>query len=82
MNVKEYIKQYGKRGAEECEKYLDITPVHTTHNLYIHQICYFEETDEVLAYCLAYDNSGIWIEWNKLSKSAQKNVINALLAFD
>lgn len=98
MTIKEELKRYclyyGKRGVEDCENYVDIIPIRTIITVEeatpykrlkmvnIHQLCYFADNDEVQAYCLDNDNNGWFCEWEKLSKSARKKILDLILAFD
>ena len=95
MTVKEYIKQHGTDGVEECEKMVEITSTILTtiivedgtsfrrkKSVEVACLCYFGDTDEVQAYCLDTDNNGWFCKWDDLSDNVKYKICNALLAFD
>lgn len=93
MTVKQFVIENGKKGASH-EKYVDISPITTIikveegtpfvrrKKVSVAQVCYYDDTCDIGAYCIDNDNNGWFCKWDELSKAARYKVINALLQFD
>ena len=86
--ITEYVKANGKKGAEDCELYIDINPVHIVVDdggfsdsweiTDAHQICYFSESDETLVYWLDDENGGHWMNLSDLYDSDVEDIFHAI----
>ena len=70
------IQERGKRGAEECEKYLDIAPIPIDKELTAYQLCFFSDIQESFAYCLDREHNGYWV--SNLKENVIKEITKQL----
>lgn len=74
----DYIKQHGNRGAEAVEKYVDVdTEGIVDDGLDLAQLCYFEDTNDLLAYLLDEDFNGYWRVYDHLEKENREKLENS-----
>jgi len=70
--VVKHIRKKGVKGAEECEKYIDLKKsVRINTHWKAEQICHFTDVDEVQVYALDEEYNGMFFPWYDLKYKTQ-----------
>lgn len=71
------IKYEGNEGAEAVEKYFNVDDGNIVDDeLNLAQLCYFSDTNELLAYLLDEDYNGYWKTYEELSEVSKAKLEN------
>lgn len=70
--VVKHIRKKGVKGAEACEKYIDLEKsVRINTHWKAEQICHFNDVDEVQVYALDEEYNGMFFPWYDLKYNTQ-----------
>lgn len=74
-SIVKHIRKYGVKGAEACEKYIDLEKsVRINTHWKAEQVCHFNDVDEVQVYALDEEYNGMFFLWHDLKYKTQCSI--------